>query len=310
MNFSNRFLKTLVATAAASMVLAACATGMTKPDGAAQARDKLTALQSDSQLAARAPVEIKDAGDAVRAAEQPREENDETGRHLVFMADRKVDIAIAQAHARLLEDQRKGLSEQRESARLDSRTREADHARADANVARSDAERAETDANRARSQADAARMDTEAARMDTDAAKAKAADLQKQIAELNAKETNRGLVVTLGDLLFATGHSDLKGGVVSNLGRLAAFLNKYPDRTVTIEGYTDNVGSADSNMGLSQRRADAVKSYLISQGIASSRLSAAGMGEGSPVSDNRSATGRQQNRRVEVIIANTVTSSK
>ena len=302
MNHSNRFLKTLLATAAAAVVLAACSAGMTKPDGAAQARDRLTALQANSQLASRAPVEIKDAEDAVRAAEQPRED-DETARHLVFMADHKVDIATAQAHARLLEDQRKGLSEQRETARLDSRTREADHARSDANIARNDANNARSDADLARSQADAARMDT-------DAAKAKAEDLQRQIAELNAKETNRGLVVTLGDLLFATGRSDLKGGATSNLSKLAVFLNKYPDRSVTIEGHTDNVGSADSNMGLSQRRADAVKSYLISQGISGNRLSAAGMGQGSPVSDNHSATGRQQNRRVEVIIANTVTSSK
>lgn len=287
--------KKLIAIAAASLLLAACSAALTKPDGADNARSKLTQLQADPELASRAPVAIKEAELAVIAAEEPREDA-EQARHLVLMADRKVDIARAQAQARLAEDQRKTLSEQRESARLDSRTREADAARTDANIAR-------TDADIARSQADAARMDT-------DAAKQQAADLQRQIAELNAKATERGLVVTLGDVLFATGRSELKGGAASNLSRLAAFLNKYQDRTVIIEGHTDSVGSADSNLGLSQRRADSVKSYLAGQGVASTRLDASGKGEGSPTAGNDSATGRQQNRRVEVIISNTVTSTR
>ena len=144
--------------------------------------------------------------------------------------------------------------------------------------------------------------------MDSAAARQQSEDLQRQIAELNAKATDRGLVVTLGDVLFASGGSALKGGVASNLGKLAAFLNKYPDRTVLIEGHTDSVGSTDSNLGLSQRRADSVKSYLMAQGVASTRIATSGMGEDSPAAGNDSPTGRQQNRRVEVIILNTVTS--
>jgi outer membrane protein OmpA-like peptidoglycan-associated protein len=317
------FSKTLLATAAASLLLAACSTTPAKPAGAEAVRNKLTQLQSDPQLASRAPVAIKDAELAVRAAEEPRNDH-ALEQHLVLIADRKVDIAWAQAQARYSEDQRKTLSEQRESARLESRTREADKARSeaksantdaaiarsqassartDAAVARSDASSARTDADIARSQADVARMDTEAARQQSD-------DLQRQIAELNAKSTDRGLVVTLGDVLFATGRSELKGGAASNLSKLSAFLNKYPDRTVIIEGHTDSVGSEDSNLGLSQRRADAVKSYLVNQGVDSGRLAATGKGEGSPTAGNDSTTGRQQNRRVEVIISNAVTSSR
>ena len=286
--------KTLAA-AVTSLLLAACAAGMIKPTGAANARSKLTQLQSDPQLASRAPVAINDAELAVRAAEEPRADND-LARHLVFMADHKVDIAWAQAQARLSEDQRKTLSEQREDARLDSRTREADAARSDANAARNEADVA-------RNQADASRMSADAARLQSE-------DLQRQLAELNAKATDRGFVVTLGDVLFATGRSELKGNAESNLTKLAAFLNKYPDRTVTIEGHTDNVGGENSNLALSQRRADSVKSYLVGQGVASGRLVASGKGEYSPIARNDSYTGRQQNRRVEVIIANTVTSSR
>ena len=279
--------RTLVA-ALALLAVAACSTAPSKPDGAAAVREKLTQLQSDPQLAGRAPVALKDAEIAVRTAETPTD-NNELARHRVVIADRKVDTARALAQSRYAEDQRKTLAEQRDTARLDSRTREADNARLDAKIARSEAN---------------------AAREDTAAAQQQSAELQQQITELNGRTTDRGVVVTLGDVLFASGGSTLKDGVPSNLNKLAGFLGKYPDRTVIIEGHTDSVGSADSNLGLSQRRADAVKAYLVDQGVASARLTASGMGEGSPTAGNESATGRQQNRRVEVIISNTVASLK
>ena len=294
MNIHISSIKTLLSVSVVSFMLLACTSGMTRPEGADDARSKLTKLQSTPELASHAPVEIKDAEIAVRAAEQPQRDDD-LAKHLVLMADRKVDIAWAQAQARLSEHQRKSLSEQRETARLDSRTREADSARMDANIARSEA--------------DQARIQAEAARGDAEVARQQAEDLRAKIADLNAKATDRGLVMTLGDVLFATGKSELKGSATGNLGKLAAFLNSYPDRTVIIEGHTDNVGSEDSNQGLSQRRADSVRSFLVSQGVSSPRLSAIGKGENSPVSGNDSATGRQQNRRVEVIISNTVSSA-
>ena len=260
--------KKLIAITLTPVIFAACSTPI-KPEGADMARSKLIQLQSDPQLASRAPVAIQEAELAVRAAEVPQEDVG-LGKHLVFMADRKIDIATYQAQNRLSEDQRKLLSEQRDNTRLDSRTREADRAHSDAEIARQ-----------------------------------QAADLQRQIAELNAKDTDRGLVVTLGDLLFDTGKATLKGGTIGHLNKLAAFLNQYPDRTVMIEGHTDNVGSEDFNLGLSQRRANSVMTYLIHQGVASNRLAAYGKGENFAISDNESASGRQQNRRVEIIIANT-----
>jgi outer membrane protein OmpA-like peptidoglycan-associated protein len=103
---------------------------------------------------------------------------------------------------------------------------------------------------------------------------------------------------------FPTGKADLKPGATGSLNKLAAFLDKYPDRSVAIQGYTDSVGSDDYNQGLSERRAESVKSYLTGQGIGSSRLVASGKGRSDPVADNDSAAGRQQNRRVEVLISN------
>jgi outer membrane protein OmpA-like peptidoglycan-associated protein len=288
--------------AIAALVVTACAAPPTRPAGADAARSKLTQLQADSQLATRAPVAIQEAELAVRAAETPRTEKEAAlGEHLVVIADRKVDIARAQAQSRLLTDERTALSEQRETARLDSRTREVDRARTDASAARSDADSARGEAVIARDAADAARADTETAKL-------AAEELQRQMNELNAKTTERGLVVTLGDVLFETGKSQINSGSATKLDKLAAFLNKYADHTVAIEGHTDNVGEEENNQRLSQRRAEAVKAYLVAQGVSANRLIAKGLGETAPVATNDSISGRQQNRRVEAIIANTVAS--
>ena len=263
--------------AVASLLLAACAGTPVIPQGAAEARTKLSSLQADPTLADRAPAALKEAEVAVRAAEEPVTKKDAAlGAYRVYMADRKVEIAMARASTRYAEDQRAKLGDERDRARLDARTREADAAHTEATLARNDA----------------------------DMARGEADELQKQIDALQAEATDRGLVLTLGDVLFATGRSEVKVGATSNLNKLVAFLNKYPDRKVQIEGYTDDVGSEDSNQGLSQRRADSVRAYLVQQGISSARLSAVGMGEGQPVADNGSESGRQQNRRVVAVIEN------
>jgi outer membrane protein OmpA-like peptidoglycan-associated protein len=110
-------------------------------------------------------------------------------------------------------------------------------------------------------------------------------------------------VLTLGDALFSSGRAELQPGANGHLVKLVAFLNHYPTRTVVIEGYTDSIGNDDYNLGLSQRRAGAVRAYLIDQGVSSVRLTASGKGASDPVASNETASGRQQNRRVEVIIS-------
>lgn len=275
-------------------LLSACASVPTPPQVSLDSRVKLNALQSNPELATRAPVEMKAAEAAVNAAEAPRPDGRYT-THLVLLADQKVEIARARAQSRLYEDQRRTLSEKSERARLDARTQEADRALMAGRSARADADSARADAANARDQLAASR----AVRL----------DLQRQIAELNARETDRGLVVTLGDLLFATGKSDLAGGAGPNLDKLAAFLGEYGERTVLIEGHTDSVGSEQSNLLLSRRRAESVKSYLASRGVQLHRLTTTGLGQSWPVASNDTAKGRQQNRRVEVIISNAVTTS-
>lgn len=264
-----------------SLLLASCSMAPVTPQGAEQVRAKLTTLQQDPNLAERARVEIREAEAAVVIAEQPLPEDDAAlGEHRVYMATQAVSIATARATTRYAEDQRLRLGEERDAARLEARTLEVGKARDEADMARS-------------SEAAAAAL-----------AAQQSAEYQRRIDELQAEITDRGVVLTLGDVLFATGSAELQGGASSNLNKLVGFLNEYPERSVQIEGHTDNMGSAEYNQGLSQRRADSVRNYLTQQGIASQRLSAEGMGLNRPVANNDTSTGRQQNRRVEIIIEN------
>jgi len=294
-------VKSLIAATVASVLFAACATAPLVPEGAAQARAKLTQLQSDPNLANRAPLAVKEADRAVRAAEQPQADK-ELGAYRIYLADRKVETARAQAETAYAEDRHSTLIAQRESARLLARTREADAAQDQVAAARADSAEERAGADQARGEADAARQAAADSAKQSADLQAQSGELQHQIDVLQAKPTDRGLVLTLGDALFTNGQADPKAGASSHLDKLVAFLDKYPDRTVLIEGYTDSVGSEDYNPGLSQRRADFVKSYLIGQGVDSTRLAASGKGESNPVAGNDSAAGREQNRRVEVII--------
>ncbi|HYJ41949.1 MAG TPA: OmpA family protein [Steroidobacteraceae bacterium] len=281
------FSSTLIGAAVAAVLLASCASTQ-RPAGSAEVRAKLTALQGDTSLANGAPVAMKDAEGAVVLAEMI-EKDLALAAHRVYIADRKVETARALAVTHVAEQQRTALTEQGEKARLDSRTREADVAKNDALVARAENAEQKMIAGQARDSADAAQQ--------------QALELQRQLEILQARPTDRGLVLTLGDTLFATGKSEIKSGATVNLDRLTAFMNEYPQRTAAIEGYTDSMGSEDMNQSLSQRRADAVKGYLVGRGVNSARLSSSGRGENSPVADNESAAGRQQNRRVEVVIS-------
>jgi len=204
--------RTLIATAVAAILLAACTTAPVKPDGAAEARVKLTQLQSDPNLASRAAVAIKDADAAVRAAEQP-EINKELAAHRVYLADRKVDTARALAETRFAEDERAALTAQRESARLDARTHEADAAKGQVATARAEGAEQKVAADQARSEADAAHVAAASSEQ-------QAAELQRQIDVLHATPTDRGLVLTLGDVLFTSGRADLKPGATGNLNKL------------------------------------------------------------------------------------------
>ncbi|MCP1499962.1 outer membrane protein OmpA-like peptidoglycan-associated protein [Pseudomonas migulae] len=121
---------------------------------------------------------------------------------------------------------------------------------------------------------------------------------------LNAKQTDRGTLVTFGDVLFATDRADLKSSGLVNINKLAQFLQENPDRKVIVEGYTDSTGTASHNQSLSERRAGSVRTALVKMGVDPARIVAQGYGKEYPVAENSSVSGRAMNRRVEVTISN------
>jgi outer membrane protein OmpA-like peptidoglycan-associated protein len=174
----------------------------------------------------------------------------------------------------------------------------------DAHVAQGTAERDRIQAMARAREANLAVAERNEAVAQRNAAAMQSAQLQAEIDQLKAKQTDRGLVLTLGDVLFDTGRATLNPGAAMKLDRLAAFLNEHPDRRVQIEGFTDSVGGDAYNQDLSERRADAVKAALTMRGIDPSRIATEGYGKAYPVASNSDSGGRQLNRRVEVVIGN------
>jgi outer membrane protein OmpA-like peptidoglycan-associated protein len=135
-----------------------------------------------------------------------------------------------------------------------------------------------------------------------DQANLETARVQAELDALKATPTPRGMVMTLGDVLFDTSRAELKSGATRKMDQLAQFLMEHPDRRVQVEGFTDSIGTDSYNEDLSQRRADAVKTALINRGVQPSRIGTEGYGKAYPVANNTDSGGRQLNRRVEVVI--------
>lgn len=187
--------------------------------------------------------------------------------------------------------------------------RAAQAARSEA-VARASATQALSDAEQARLSAQQAEAERARALASSAEAQAELEQLRMQLAELSARKTERGLVVTLGDVLFELDRAELKPGGQRTLDKLVTAVRADDDVQLLVEGHTDSTGSREYNMNLSQRRAAAVADYLKSQGIAAGRIQSSGLGPDFPVAVNTTEAGRQQNRRVEVVLRNDLTLSQ
>jgi len=169
-------------------------------------------------------------------------------------------------------------------------------------IARAEAERKMAEARAERLLKEREQVMLEARTRQVKEATARAQALEEELAALQANKTERGFVLTLGDVLFETDGAILKSGAQQNLYRLVKVLQEHPDQSVVIEGHTDSRGSDAYNADLSQRRARAVQNFLLSNGIGAERVVARGYGEAYPVASNETIAGRQQNRRVEIVI--------
>jgi outer membrane protein OmpA-like peptidoglycan-associated protein len=201
------------------------------------------------------------------------------------------------ARAKAAEAEIANAGRERDQVRLEARTAEAERARRDAAAAQAQAAAAQRQAATAQQQA----MD---AQEQTRQMQARAAQLEVILVELQAKKTERGMVITIGDVLFATNRAELTAGGMSTLRKLAEVMAQNPDRTVLVEGFTDSTGSSAHNQELSQRRANTVAMALSSMGVPRERVAMRAYGEAFPVAANDSATNRQLNRRVEIVLSN------
>jgi len=169
---------------------------------------------------------------------------------------------------------------------------------------------AEAEAKQAaeKAKAQAAREDAERARAATAALRAQL--LQQLNSVLQTTDSPRGLVVNMADVLFDFGRYDLKPDAKIKLAKLAGIIQAHPGLNLAIEGHTDNIGSDEANMKLSQQRGDAVRDFLVQQGLGADTVTAVGLGKAEPVADNTTNEGRQKNRRVEIIVSGEVIGAK
>lgn len=303
-----------LATLALAAVAALAACSSVPPANARldAARSQLRSAQADPQTMGLAGPELQNASAAMDAAESALARGDDSASvdHLAYLASQRTVLLQQAGQRRSAEATLAQASGQRDQQRLAARTQEADSATRNAQASQRDAQSAQRTAEAAQRDAQASQRDAQAAQRQAGVSQQQAGDaerradaLAQQLAALDAKQTDRGMVVTIGDVLFDTDQAQLKAGGQRSMDKLVGFLKAYPQRRALIEGFTDSTGAATHNQALSARRADAVRMALVGAGVAADRLSAQGLGETYPVAGNDNAGGRQMNRRVEILLS-------
>jgi outer membrane protein OmpA-like peptidoglycan-associated protein len=263
---------------ASALALGACASAP-QPNAALEtARTQVAAAQADPNVVRYAPLDLETAKKDLALAESADEHHkDAEVSQPAYMAAQTARLAQARASAKAYDAQVAQGQSERDRIQLAARQREVNTAVQQRNAA-----------------------SQQAADM-----QAQAANLQAELDKMKAKQTDRGIVLTLGDVLFDTGRAELNPGAATKMDQLAQFLTQHPDRRAEIDGFTDSVGSDAYNEELSQRRANAVKAALVTRGVDPTRINTQGYGKAYPVASNTDSGGRQLNRRVEVVIGGT-----
>jgi outer membrane protein OmpA-like peptidoglycan-associated protein len=274
----------LVPALCVAVLLGACA-GAPKPnERLIAAQNALDRARADTARAELVPTEMERAEAAVQRAEREWRDDDDDAEvdHQAILAQRQIDLAVATAQRRETERAIEQAARERDAIQLEASRRQATSAQAQADSAQAQATTAQMQAEQERQRAD---------------------QLAKRLRDMEAKETERGLVVTFSDVLFDVGRAELRPGALARVDQLAAVMREYPERNVLIEGFTDSTGSQSTNQALSERRAMSVRQALIGRGIEPRRIVARGHAARYPVADNATAEGRQQNRRVEAVLS-------
>jgi outer membrane protein OmpA-like peptidoglycan-associated protein len=274
----------------AALISAGCATTTEPPPILSQAETTYANAAADSNVARYAPIELKGAGEALRQARQTLQERGERDlvAHYAYLANQRTEIAKQTTQSRMAQELVQNASQERNRILLESRGHKAE-------IAKEQAIR----------QAAGATEEATMAKQRAQEAEARAQELERSLSDLKAKRTERGVVLTLQDVLFDVGQANLKPGAYRTVDRLSQVMKENPDLTIRVEGFTDSTGSEEFNMELSQNRAEAVRRALVGRGIETERILAQGYGESQPVATNQTPAGRQQNRRVDIVVSET-----
>jgi outer membrane protein OmpA-like peptidoglycan-associated protein len=280
----NNQLGNKLLAAALALTLGACAGAPKQNMVLESARTAVQSAQSDPNVSQYAALDLAKAKEQLQLAEAAAAKHklDEVAQY-AYLASQSAHIAQAHGAAQADDAHVANGQAERDRVAIEARTRETETAKAQTEQARAQTEQAQAQTATAVEQRDQARAEME---------------------QLKATQTSRGLMMTLGDVLFDTGRSELKSGATRKLDQLAQFLRAHPSRRVQVDGFTDSVGSDALNETLSQHRADSVKAELVSRGIDPAMVGSQGYGKAFPVAGNDAPSGRQLNRRVEVVISN------
>ena len=287
------------------LLLSACASSPKTTSLLEQVRMDYAQAQSNPKVATYAALEMQAATDALAKANTAAKEREslETVDKLAYLTKQKIALANEVASRKSSEAEIASAAAIRDQVRLDQRTQEANQARMKAEDAERAAQAARDAAAAATQQKNQAQANASEAQRLAAEAMARNQQLEAQLAELAAKKTERGLVITLGDVLFAVDQARLNAEGTRMVQRLATVLQQNPKRTVLVEGYTDSTGSTQHNQELSERRATAVRDALQDLGVARTQVAVRGYGESYPVAPNDTASNRQLNRRVEIVLS-------
>lgn len=271
-------MKSAAALMIAAAFTTACHTVPTTTPLLEQSHNDYRTAQQDKNVSTYATLELQQASDALNLADNAAERhaNADNVNQLAYIAKQKIALAQEVGKRKAAEASIPRVEKERNQMRLDERTNEVDQARKDALVAQTA----------------------------TLQAQARSSLLEQQLADLSAKQTARGIIITISDVLFASDQATLNPNGIRTIQKLAEVLQQNSSRNVLIEGYTDSTGTAAHNQILSERRANAVRGALQLAGVADRRMAIHGYGESYPVGPNDTATNRQLNRRVEILLSN------
>jgi outer membrane protein OmpA-like peptidoglycan-associated protein len=253
-----------------TLLLAGCASTPEENSHISTLQQEIDNLDAGPGNKQYAPIAVREAQESLDKLKNLAEDgaSDEKYQHQLYLTERQIEIARANVTQKQAEETVAGAELRRKDILLQAERQESAEARS---LAASMAGRAQ--------------------------------ELEQQVSELQTEDTERGLVLTLGSVLFETGKATLQTGSRRTVQKVAEFLNQYPERKILIEGFTDSRGSDDYNQQLSQDRAQAVRELLVTNGVDSGRIQVEGYGEDYPVASNDNSAGRQQNRRVEIVIS-------